>query len=262
MTSTTRKKAMVVLSGGQDSTTCLFWARYFFDEVHAITFDYGQRHRVEIEAARKVAKMAGVHSHSVISVGSILGGMSPLTNPSEPVEQYESFDSMEKIIGDRIEKTFVPMRNALFLTVAVNAATILGITDLVTGVCEADNANYPDCRARFIKAFEVMTSLALDKDIRIYTPLIYLTKAQSINLAIQFRGCMDALAFSHTDYEGLYPPGKNHASVLRAHGFEEAGVPDPLILRAWREGALKELPRTMNYDIVRDPPQTPPSRAD
>ncbi len=255
------KKALVILSGGQDSTTCLFWAKVIFPEVHAITFDYGQRHRVEIEAAKKVASMAGVASHALFSLGPILGGMSPLTNPSEPVEQYSSFEEMDKIIGSRVEKTFVPMRNALFLTVAVNYAVIQGIEDIVVGVCEADNANYPDCRGRFLRAFEVMAGLALEKDVRLYAPLLYLNKAHSIVLANSIPGCMDALAYSHTDYEGLYPPGNNHSSVLRAHGFEESGFPDPLIVRAWHEGALKELPATSNYDVIRNPPQTPPSRA-
>jgi 7-cyano-7-deazaguanine synthase len=244
-------KVLVVLSGGQDSTICLFLAKQFFPEVSAITVDYGQRHKIEIESARKVAAMAGVASHRILELGPVLGGMSPLTNSSEPVEQYESFEQMEKIIGSRIEKTFVPMRNPLFLVLAVNAAVVLGISDIFTGVCEADGANYCDCRGRFIKSFEVMTGLALEQDIRIRAPLLYASKAESIKIAQQLPGCMDALAYSHTDYEGLYPPGNNHASVLRAHGFEEAGVADPLILRAWREGLLAELPGTGNYDASR-----------
>jgi 7-cyano-7-deazaguanine synthase len=241
-------KAMVVLSGGQDSTTCLFWARKLFKEVHAVTFDYNQRHIIEIEAARKIAQMAGVASHQVISVGPILGGRSPLTNPNEALETYSDYAEMDKIIGNRVEKTFVPMRNALFLTIAANRAVCLDCYDLVTGVCEQDNANYPDCRASFIDSQNETVNQALGIDnFRIHTPLITMTKAASILLAKTLPGCMEALAYSHTAYDGTYPPvSKDHASVLRAQGFLEAGVPDPLVVRAWREG-LMPLPETANY---------------
>lgn len=245
-------KALVVLSGGQDSTTCLFWAQQQFDTVHAVTFDYNQRHRREIEAAQAIAKMADVASHEIVELGPVLKGRSPLTNPTEQLEQYRSHAEMEKIIGDRVELTFVPMRNALFLTLAANRAVCLDTYDLVTGVCEADNANYPDCRLSFIEAQARTVRLALGVDrFDIHTPLIALTKAESIKLAQTLPGCMEAMAYSHTAYDGAYPPaGRDHATVLRAHGFEEAGVPDPLVVRAWREG-LMELPVTANYDGLR-----------
>lgn len=242
-----------MLSGGQDSTTCLFWARQQFDKVHAVTFDYEQRHRREIEAAKAVAALAGVVSHEIIAVGPVLAGTSPLTDPDAELETYASFAEMDQVIGDRIEKTFVPMRNALFLTIAANRAAVIGAPNLVTGVCQQDNANYPDCRESFVGAMEEAINEALGSSaIEIHTPLMHLTKAQSIKLAMQLPGCMDALAWSHTAYSGEYPPvTRDHASVLRARGFEEAGVPDPLILRAWKEGLITELPGTANYDIVR-----------
>lgn len=247
-------KACVILSGGQDSTTCLFWARERFQHLHAVTFDYGQKHRIEIEAARTVARMAGVDSHDVIAVPGILHGRSPLVNPAEALETYSDFGSMDRIIGERIERTFVPMRNLLFLVLAANRAICADIRDLVTGVCQADNANYPDCRAAFVAGAESAITLALGLDkpgygpgFTVHTPLIDMTKAESIRLAQSLPGCMEALAYSHTAYDGTYPPvSMDHASVLRAHGFEEAGVPDPLVVRAWREG-LMPLPASDNY---------------
>lgn len=244
--------AMVILSGGQDSTTCLFWARQQFDEVHAITFDYGQKHRIELDAACKVASLAGVASHEIVEVPGILGGRSPLTNPNEKLETYQTFEEMDRIIGDRVELTFVPMRNALFLTVAANRAVIRDVFDLVTGVCQQDNANYPDCRQAFIdaQAATINTALGIDR-FRIHTPLMNLTKAESVRLAREIPGAYDALAYSHTAYSGEYPPvTRDHASVLRAQGFLEAGEPDPLVVRAWKEG-LMGLPETSNYDAIR-----------
>jgi 7-cyano-7-deazaguanine synthase len=241
-------KALVVLSGGQDSTTCLFYAKQHYDEVHAITFNYNQRHQIEIVAARTVATMAGVESHLILGLGPILESTSPLTDPDAELETYTDFESMDEIIGDRVEKTFVPMRNALFLTIAANRAVVLGCDAIVTGVCQEDNANYPDCRQTFIDAMGNMIHYALDDNsIELVTPLMHLSKAQSIYLAQTLDGCMEALAYSHTAYDGKYPPtSKDHASTLRAQGFLEAGVPDPLVLRAVIEG-LMPLPMTANY---------------
>lgn len=246
-------KVMVVLSGGQDSTTCLYWAKKNFDEVHAITFNYGQKHAIELKAASRVAKLAGVASHQFVNIPSLLKGRSPLVNPAETLEQYEDYATMDKIIGDRVELTFVPMRNAFFLTVAANYALEKDCYDLVTGVCQQDNANYPDCRQVFIEAQEstINTALGIDR-FKIHTPLMDLTKAQSIDLAKTLEGCMDALAYSHTAYDGQYPPvGKDHATVLRAQGFLEANTPDPLVVRAWKEG-LMALPDTPNYEELRN----------
>lgn len=239
---------LVVLSGGQDSTTCLFWAKQYFGEVHAVTFDYNQRHKREIEAACDVAAIAGVASHEIIKLGPILKGTSPLTDPEQSLELYEDHDSMAAIIGDRVEKTFVPMRNALFLTIAANRAVCLGLQHLVTGVCQADNANYPDCRGTFIAAQQhtIQEALGQAGQFSVHAPLMNMSKAQSIELAVKLGG-YHALAFSHTAYDGTYPPvSKDHASVLRAHGFEQVGLPDPLVLRAWHE-KLMDLPATENY---------------
>jgi 7-cyano-7-deazaguanine synthase len=242
------KRIMVVLSGGQDSTTCLYWAKENFDEVNAITFNYGQKHSIEIASSRKIAEMAEVASHQVVDVQSILKGRSPLMNSEVELETYVNFEQMDKIIGDRVELTFVPMRNAFFLTIAANYSLEKNCFDLVTGVCQQDNANYPDCRQSFINYQQATINEALGiNNFKIHTPLMYMSKAESIHLAKTFKGCMDALAFSHTAYDGQYPPlGKDHATILRAQGFLEANTSDPLVIRAWREG-LMELPLTSNY---------------
>lgn len=247
-------KALVILSGGQDSTTCLFWAKERFPEVHAITFDYGQRHRLEIDSAIVIAAMAGCKSHEVLPVPNCLVSASPLTS-SRTLEQYENYTQMDATIGDRVELTFVPMRNTFFFTVSMNRAVALGCDTLVTGICQADNANYPDCRDSFRDAFQRMANLSLgteEHQFRVVAPLMFFSKADSIRLAQKLPGCMEALAYSHTSYDGKYPPtDMNHANVLRAHGFEEAGVPDPLVVRACRQG-LMEFPTTKNYDEVRN----------
>jgi 7-cyano-7-deazaguanine synthase len=255
-------KMLVVLSGGQDSTTCLFWAKQRLleltppgapRELHAITFDYGQRHIREITAAREVAALAGVTSQEIIPVPNCLKSTSPLTSSTE-LERYESHAQMEQVIGKRVELTFVPMRNTLFLTIAANRAVALGCRDIVTGVCQEDNANYPDCREFYIfvlqQAFNESLGLKGADELTIHTPLMHLTKAQTCIMASELRnGAWNALAYSHTSYDGHYPPtDMNHANVLRAQGFLEANLPDPLVLRAVREG-LMPLPETPNYAL-------------
>lgn len=250
-------KALVVLSGGQDSTTCLFWAKQHFDEVHAITFDYGQRHQIEIEAAITVARMARVTSHEIVEVPGILRSTSPLTSDA-PLEQYKDANQMAAVIGDRVELTFVPMRNMLFFTVAMNRAVALGCSAVVTGICQEDNANYPDCTDIFRQTFQEAANEALGaattvgyRRFQLVAPLMHMSKSESVKFAHNIPGCWEALAYTHTSYDGKYPPtDMNHANVLRAQGFEAAGLPDPLVFRAYYEG-LMQLPSTSNYDAVR-----------
>lgn len=247
-----KTRALVVLSGGQDSTTCLFWAKQLYDELHAVTFDYGQRHAIEIEAAIRVAYLARVASHEVVKVPNCLVSTSPLTSNNE-LERYENYHQMDQVIGERVELTFVPMRNTLFLTIAANRAVAMGCSALVTGICQADNANYPDCREVFRSSLERSFNESLGSDrLRIAAPLMYMSKAESVRLALSLPGCMEALAYSHTSYDGKYPPtDMNHSNVLRAQGFLEAGVPDPLVVRAWREGRMP-LPSSANYEALRE----------
>lgn len=248
-------RSVVVLSGGQDSTTCLFWALNDGHQVDAVTFNYNQRHLVEILAAEKIIEVAKKHypgqirSHEIISLGPILKGTSPLVS-AEKLEQYTDHQSLP----GGLEKTFVPMRNQLFLTIAANRAAVYEAQVMITGVCEEDFGGYPDCRTVFIKAVQHACNTGTftgengaPKPLGILTPLMKLTKAASVEMALTLRGCYEALAYSHTAYDGQYPPtGHDHATLLRAKGFIEANVPDPLVLRAWCEGRM-ELPNTPNY---------------
>lgn len=224
-------KCLVILSGGQDSTTCLFWAKHVLGkkEIHAVTFDYDQKHAIEIESAKKVAEVAGVASHVIITVGPVLRGTSPLVNPKEEVGTYES---TEKLPGG-VEPTFIPGRNILFLTLASNLAASLNTDEIVIGVCEEDFGGYFDCRREFIDSMEKSLSQGIygvDNRFRIHTPLMNLTKRQTVELAVSMEGCMGALAYSHTCYKGMSPPcGHCHACLLRARGFKEAGVDDPIL---------------------------------
>lgn len=270
------RSAVVVLSGGQDSTTCLGYALKHYDDVFAITFDYGQKHRIELEAAKQViADLEASRSlyndvtwigkrinHEIITLPQgVFQGTSPLTNADEKLETYTDHDQMEKVIGDRVEKTFVPMRNAVFLSIAANRAAVNGCQDIILGICQADNANYPDCTEKFAVAAQRYITEALGYEIGIKAPLLHMSKSQSIHFARQLgNGTYEALAYSHTAYDGKYPPnGKDHASILRAHGFEEANLPDPLVVRAWQEG-LMDLPSTKNYDTIRPEPGAEPKK--
>lgn len=248
-------KALVVLSGGQDSTTCLYHAKDRYEEVIAITFAYGQRHFKEIEAAQIIAHMAGVQHH-VVYTGKVLLSESPLLSKL-PLRQYHSYGAMIEEVGDKVENTFVPMRNLFFLTISANWALVLGCGKLITGVSEEDGTNYPDCTSDFIHIVEATFNTAcqgaLSMGFRIETPLINLKKSEIVKLAASLPGCLEALAFSHTSYNGEYPPtDKNHANVLRAQGFLEAGIPDPLIVRAYKEGLISEFPEGNNYDSLRN----------
>jgi 7-cyano-7-deazaguanine synthase len=215
-------KALVILSGGQDSTTCLYWAinRFGNDSVASITFDYGQRHRIELEAATEVAARAGVPNTVLpIDTFSALGG-SALTD--DIVEMPAGAQ------GDTLPATFVPGRNLVFVTFAAAYAWQRDFRHLVTGVAQTDFSGYPDCRRETIDALEKAISLGLERRMTIHTPLMNLSKKETVLLA-QALGALDAMASTHTCYNGRRPPcGKCAACVLRARGFAEAGIPDPL----------------------------------
>jgi 7-cyano-7-deazaguanine synthase len=210
--------AVVLLSGGQDSTTCLAWACARFARVEAVTIDYGQRHRVELDAAAAIARAAGV-AQRVIPCDSFraLGGNSLTGDVAVGAADVRALPS-----------SFVPGRNLVFLTLAAAYGWQRGIHDLVTGVCQTDYSGYPDCRADTMEALEVALRAGIDAPFTIHTPLMHLTKAQTVHL-MRDLGRLDWLRHSHTCYEGRRPPcGVCPACRLRAKGFAEAGIADPL----------------------------------
>lgn len=218
-------KALVILSGGQDSTTCLYWAiaRWGQEHVETLTFDYGQRHRIELDCARQVAGIAGVpHTVLPINTFAVLGG-SALTDAIE-VQPGVNPDT-------RLPNTFVPGRNLILLTFAAAYAYPRGIHHLVTGVAQTDYSGYPDCREATLKALEQAIRLGMDYDITLHTPLMFKSKQETVKLAREL-GALAALAYTHTCYNGEQPPcGQCPACQLRAKGFAEAGIADPLVER-------------------------------
>lgn len=216
-------KALVVLSGGQDSTTCLYWAirRFGVENVSSLTFDYGQRHRIELDCARRIAVQAGVAQTQLpIDTFAALGGNS-LTGK-------EAVDT-SGVPAKGLPNTFVPGRNLVFLTFAAAYAWQRGIEHLVTGVAQTDYSGYPDCRAETLDALQQSLRLGMESNVTLHTPLMNLSKGETVSLA-QDLGALDALADSHTCYNGVRPPcGECAACVIRAKGFEEAGVADPLL---------------------------------
>lgn len=214
--------ALVVLSGGQDSATCLAYALTEFETVKAITFDYGQRHRKEIEAAKRMCEMFRV-DHKVINVPSLITPSNALTNKDISI----SADGK-----NGLPNTFVPCRNIVFLSLASACAISEGIKDIVTGVCQTDYSGYPDCRATTITALQLVINLGNDTtDFEIHTPLMYLTKAETIALMRTFHGkYWQLLKLSWTCYEGGEKPcGDCPACRLRSKGFEEYGCLDPAL---------------------------------
>lgn len=218
------EKALVVLSGGQDSTTCLYWAidRFGPDAVDTLTFDYGQRHRIELDCAAKIAAFVGVPGRCLpIDTFSALGG-DALTDPDIGVA-----NEVETETG--LPNTFVPGRNLVFLTYAAAYAYQRNIGHLVTGVAQTDYSGYPDCREDTIMALQHALRLGMESDVTIHTPLMHLTKKETVELARDL-GALPAMAFTHTCYNGERPPcGSCAACELRARGFAEAGIIDPLL---------------------------------
>jgi 7-cyano-7-deazaguanine synthase len=227
-----QKKAVVLSSGGLDSTTAMAIAKAEGYDIYSLSFSYGQRHSIELEAAKKVATAMGVKKHLVLNIDLKLIGGSALTDDIEvPKDRNEA-----EMTGD-IPVTYVPARNTIFLSYALGWAEVLGVSDIFVGVNAVDYSGYPDCRPEFIEAFERLANLATKVGVqgtsimKIQTPLINLTKAQiikrGIELGVDYRmtlSCYDpnaqGLACGHCD-----------SCILRKKGFAESGVQDPTMYR-------------------------------
>jgi 7-cyano-7-deazaguanine synthase len=228
----TMKRAVVLLSGGVDSTTTLAVARQRGFQTYALTFGYGQRHAAEVDAARRVAQALGAARHEVVVIDLRAFGGSALTADIAVPKDRSAGD-----IGTGIPITYVPARNTIFLSYALAWAEVLGAQDIFIGVSEIDYSGYPDCRPEYVGAYERMANLATKagvegQKLKIHTPLIHLTKAEIIA-----QGAALGVDFSLT--LSCYDPspdgaacGRCDACVLRRKGFEQAGVADPTRYRA------------------------------
>jgi 7-cyano-7-deazaguanine synthase len=219
--------AMVILSGGLDSTVCAALAHRDDDFALALTFDYGQRHRIELERAAAVAAHYGVEQLVVTLDASRWGG-SALTDPTIDVPEAAPADAPDGPTA--IPVTYVPARNLVFLAVAMGVAEARGIDAVYLGVNALDYSGYPDCRPEFVRAFEAAAALALKRGVEgnpveVRTPLIALTKADIVRLGVSLGA---PLHLTWSCYRGAAVPcGRCDACALRAKGFAEAGLPDP-----------------------------------
>jgi 7-cyano-7-deazaguanine synthase len=225
------RRAVCLLSGGLDSTTCLAWAKQEGFVCHALSFDYGQRHRIELAAAGRVAEAMGAELHRVAVIDLRMFGGSALTADIDVPKVGQAS------AGQIIPITYVPARNTIFLSFALAWAEVLEASDIVIGVNAVDYSGYPDCRPEFIEAFERMANLATKTGvegrthIKIHTPLIRLSKADIVRMAISLG--VD-LSLTHSCYDpdsAGRPCGACDSCILRLKGFAEAGIEDPLEYR-------------------------------
>lgn len=216
-----KKKAIVLFSGGQDSTTCLFWAFKYFDKVIAISFDYGQRHSIELKQAQKITQILEIEHHIFTAPALNEIGKTALTSNQE-IKVNEK---------NQLPNTFVPGRNLVFLSLAAGWGYLHDILDIVTGVCQTDYSGYPDCRFSFVQSAQTTLQLALDQpQIQIHTPLMFLNKAQIWKISQDLGALEFIVENTHTCYKGErtikhvwgYGCGECPACELRKKGFEEA----------------------------------------
>ena len=221
------KPAVLLLSGGLDSTTCLAWARNQGFACHTLAVDYGQRHRVELDAAARVAAVLGAVSHRVVRVDLRAIGGSALTGTIDVPQ-----DRDEAAMGGDVPVTYVPARNTVMLSLALGLAETLGASDLVAGMNALDYSGYPDCRPEFVHAFESLAAVATAAGVtgtkyRVHTPLMALDKAGIVRLGLSLG--VD-YALTHSCYDPATDGaacGRCDSCLLRKKGFREAGVADP-----------------------------------
>ena len=216
--------AIVLFSGGLDSTTCLYWARSNFKDITAISFRYGQRHSSELIAATKITKQLGV-SHRIIDIDIAQLGGSALTDQNIDVPNYDA-------TSDAVPVTYVPARNTIFLSYALAAAEVMQANYIVIGVSSVDFSGYPDCRPDFIEAFENLANLATvagraGNRLSVVAPLQNLSKAQTLELGLSLGvDYGETVSCYQADSDG-HACGVCDSCALRRQGFIDAGVPDP-----------------------------------
>lgn len=224
------KKAVILLSGGLDSTTCLAIAKQDGYELHALSFNYGQRHKFEIEAAKSVAKSIGAKNHINLTIDLRAFGGSALTDDIEVPKKRDA----NQILNE-IPITYVPARNTIFLSFGLAFAETIKSNDIFIGVNALDYSGYPDCRPEYIESFEKMAQLATqsgiekNNQITIHTPLIQLTKAEIIKTGLALGV---NYGITHSCYDPVdkgNPCGACDACQIRLKGFLDAGLSDPLV---------------------------------
>lgn len=223
-------KAVVLLSGGLDSSTVLAIARSEGFDAYALSFRYGQRHDVELAAARRVAEDLGAIQHRIVDIDLRAFGGSALTDGDISVPRHGPGDDL----GDQIPVTYVPARNTIFLSFALAWAEVLSAADIYVGVSAIDYSGYPDCRPEFIEAYQAMARLATKaavegrQKLTIHAPLVNLTKAQTIERG---RALGVDYGITHSCYDPVdgRPCGACDSCLLRARGFAEAGIADPAL---------------------------------
>jgi 7-cyano-7-deazaguanine synthase len=225
-----KQKAVVLLSGGLDSATVLAIARSRRYEIYALSFSYGQRHAVEVEAAKRAAASMGVAQHRIANIDLRIFGGSALTDDIAVPKGREPGE-----ISEGIPITYVPARNTIFLSFALAWAEVLGANDIFIGVNALDYSGYPDCRPEFVAAFEKMANLATKAGVegqqrfKIHTPLIALTKAQIIRLGLQLGVDYSLTSSCYDPSPAGVPCGQCDSCLLRQKGFSENGLEDPLL---------------------------------
>lgn len=231
-----KKKAVVLLSGGIDSATTLACAREMGFELYALSFNYGQRHKLELQAAAKIAARFGVVKHATLDIDLRLFGHSALTADIDVPKTRD----MAKMVRD-IPVTYVPARNTIFLSFALAWAEVLEADDVFIGVNALDYSGYPDCRPEYIAAFEKMAALATKASVegtqklKIQVPLIAMTKAQIIQKGRELGVDFSLTHSCYDPWETGEACGECDSCLLRRKGFKEAGIADPTIYRLRRQ---------------------------
>lgn len=219
-------KAVCLLSGGLDSCVAAAIAKNAGYEIYAITFDYGQRHRREIQSARAVAKALGALEHKIIKIDLEKIGGSSLTDPDLGVPEHKIEE-----IGKKVPSTYVPARNTIFLSIASGYAEVIGADAIFIGAHSQDFSGYPDCRAEYFEAFSRMINLGTRRGIegnpvRIETPIVHMKKSEIIKKGIELKAPLNRTWSCYRS--GKKPCGRCDSCLLRLKGFAEAGIKDPL----------------------------------